>query len=155
MSPSSSPCRSSGNHSQRLFQKTIEGLEVKINGQAFEAALRHCLLRSDRQHKHRVIPSLWQLLLAATCSLEENVLPLLLYHSCYTDLVQELKRLSYTDLVQELKRLKVVMLCRYQTMTTDFFSLEMKFPWNRLEVVADQSSAHRFAQSCDHSLVSE
>ena len=31
------------------------------------------------EHKHRVFPSLWQSLLAATGSLEENVLPLLLY----------------------------------------------------------------------------
>ena len=28
------PCLSSGNHSRGLFQKTIEGLEGKINGQA-------------------------------------------------------------------------------------------------------------------------
>ena len=31
----------------------------------------------------------------------------------------------------------------------------MKFPWNLLEVVADPRCAHRFAQSCNHSLVSE
>ena len=37
----SSPCRSSGNHSQRLFQKTIQGFDFKINGQALGAAFQH------------------------------------------------------------------------------------------------------------------
>ena len=32
---------------QRLFQKVIEGLEGKINGQALGAALRLCLRGSD------------------------------------------------------------------------------------------------------------
>ena len=32
---------------QRLFQKVMEGLEGKINGQAFGAALRLCLRGSD------------------------------------------------------------------------------------------------------------
>ena len=31
-------CRSSDNHSRRLFEKTIEGFDCKINGQAFGAA---------------------------------------------------------------------------------------------------------------------
>ena len=39
LSPSLNPCLSSGNHSQRLFQKSIEGFECKINGQALGAAL--------------------------------------------------------------------------------------------------------------------
>ena len=34
---------------RRLFQKTIEGLEGKINGQALGAALRHGWRRSDGQ----------------------------------------------------------------------------------------------------------
>ena len=38
-SPSLSSCRSSGNHSQRLFEKRIKGFDTKING----AALRHSL----------------------------------------------------------------------------------------------------------------
>ena len=43
LSPSLSPCQSSGNHSWRLFQKTIEGFDCKINGQALWAALQHSL----------------------------------------------------------------------------------------------------------------
>ena len=45
-SPSSSPCMS-GNNFQRLFQKTIEGFDCKINDRALEAALRHSLGWSD------------------------------------------------------------------------------------------------------------
>ena len=76
LSQSSSPCLSSGNHSRRLFQKIIQGLEGKINGQV----LQHSLGWSDRQaFKHRAFPSLWQSLLAVTSLLEENVLPLLQY----------------------------------------------------------------------------
>ena len=36
-----------------------------------------------------------------------------------------------------------------------FFYVKWNFQWNWLEVVADKSSAHCFAQSCNHSLVSE
>ena len=61
------------------------------------------------EHKHRAFPSLRQSLRAATGSLEENVLPLLRY------------RLS-----SRVK--KVLMLCRYRAVTTDFFSLEMECP---------------------------
>ena len=67
---------------RRLFQKTIEGLEGKINGQALGAALRHGWRRSPGrtgEHKHRAFPSRQQSLRAATGLLEENMLPLLLY----------------------------------------------------------------------------
>ena len=40
---------SSGNLSEGLFQKVIEGLESKINGQALGAALLLCLHGSDEQ----------------------------------------------------------------------------------------------------------
>ena len=50
LSPSSSPCLSSGNHFQRqLFQNTIEGFDCKINGWALGAAPRHSLGCTDRQ----------------------------------------------------------------------------------------------------------
>ena len=50
LSPSSSRCRSSGKHSRRLFQKTIEGYCCKINGYALgAAALRHSLGGSDER----------------------------------------------------------------------------------------------------------
>ena len=49
----SSPCQASGNHSRRPFQKTIEGLEGKINGQALGATLWHwhCLRWSDKHFR--------------------------------------------------------------------------------------------------------
>ena len=40
-------CRSSGDHSRRLFEKTIEEFDCKINGQALGAALLHSLGGSD------------------------------------------------------------------------------------------------------------
>ena len=89
------------------------------------------------EHKHRAFPSRRQSLRAATGSLEENVLPLLRYW------------LSSTVK-------KVLKLCRYWRHI--FFIGKWKFKWNQPEVVADQSRAaraHRFAQSCYHSLVSE
>ena len=48
LSPSLSPCWSSGNHFKRLFQKIINGFDYKINGRALGAALRCSLGRSDR-----------------------------------------------------------------------------------------------------------
>ena len=43
LSPSSSPCWSSGNHPQRLFEKTIESFDCKINCSALGAALTSTL----------------------------------------------------------------------------------------------------------------
>ena len=56
--------------SLRLFQKIIEGLEFKINSQAFGAALWLACAKPESQQ---------QSLLAATGSVEENMLPLLRY----------------------------------------------------------------------------
>ena len=40
------------------------------------------------------------------------------------------------------------MLCKFWAATSPFlFHVKCKFQWNWLEVVADQNSAHRFAQS--------
>ena len=47
LSPSSSPCLSSGNHSRQLFQKTIEGFDCKINDPSLGTALWHSLSGSD------------------------------------------------------------------------------------------------------------
>ena len=89
------------------------------------------------KHEHRAFSSQRQSLLAATGSLEENVLPLLRYW------------LSSTVK-------KVLMLCRYRAATSHFFfHAKRNFRWNWREVVADQSSAHRFAQSLYQSLDSE
>ena len=40
---------------RRLFQKVIEGLEGKINGQALRAALRLCLRGSDGRAQTQVV----------------------------------------------------------------------------------------------------
>ena len=61
------------------------------------------------EHKHRAFPSRLQSLRATTSSLEENMLPLLRYW--------------LSSIVK-----KVLMLCRYRAVTTDFFSLEMECP---------------------------
>ena len=79
MSPSSSPCLSSGNHSQRLFKKIIEDFDYKINGRALGAVSCTALVDQNGKHKHRAFLSWWQLLQAATGSLEEKVLVLLRY----------------------------------------------------------------------------
>ena len=65
---------------QRLFQKTIEGLEGKINAQALGATLGHSLGGLDRQAQIQGVSQ--QAAVAAGsdlpgCSLEENMLPLL------------------------------------------------------------------------------
>ena len=96
----------------RLSQKVIEILEGKINGQARGAALRLCLHGSDWQHKHRVFPSRWQSLLAATGLLEENMLPLSVLHYWLSSRAN-----------------KVLMLCKFWAATSHFFfHLEWNFP---------------------------
>ena len=69
-------CRSSGNHSRRLFEKTIEGFDCKINGQALGSALRHSLGGSNGQAQTQGVS---ELAAVAASSLEENVLPLVQY----------------------------------------------------------------------------
>ena len=64
----------------RLFQKVIEDLEGKINGQALGALSGSACEGRTGEHKHRAFPSRRQLLRAATGSL--------CYHSCYTDSVR-------------------------------------------------------------------
>ena len=64
---------------RRLFQKVIEGLGGKINGQAMGPLSDSACAGRTGEHKHRAFPSLGQSLRAATGSLEENMLPLLRY----------------------------------------------------------------------------
>ena len=87
LSPSSSPCQSSVNHSRRLFQMTFLGFYCKINGRA-GAALQQKLgrvgLASTNTRRFRVSGSrCWQqpTRFRKTC-----------YHSCDTDSVQESKK---------------------------------------------------------------
>ena len=95
-----------------LFQKTIESFDCKINGQGLGAALRHSLpswAGGTGEQSHKVFLSQLQSLLAATGSLEENVLPLLWYWLC--------SRVK-----------KVLMLCKFRAATSHFyFECEMKF----------------------------
>ena len=60
-------------------------------------------------------------------------------------------------ILTQFKSQQGLMLCKFRTATSHFFSFscEMKLPRNWQEVVADQGCAHRYAQSFDHSLVSE
>ena len=76
-----SPCQSFGNHFIRLVQRTNEGFYCKINDQALGqlSGKAWAGLPVMGQHKHRVFQSLLQSLLAATLSLDENMLPLLQY----------------------------------------------------------------------------
>ena len=98
---------------QRLFQKVIKGLEGKINCQALGAALLLCSCSPPQcagqtgEDKHRAFSSLLQSLLAATCLLEENMLPRLRYWLS--------SRVN-----------KVLMLCFGQQQVTFFQSCEMK-----------------------------
>ena len=75
LSPSSNPCRSSGNRSRRLFQKSFEGFDCKIKCRALLGP-RSGTSWAGRtgEHKCRAFPSRRQSLQAATGSLEENVL---------------------------------------------------------------------------------
>ena len=80
-------------------------------------------------------PSRLQSLPAATRLVEENLLTILRYW-----------------LSSRVKN--VLMLCKFWAVTS-ILHVKLNFRWNWREVVADQSCAHCFAQSFDHTLVSE
>ena len=110
LSPSSSPCWSSGNHSRRLYQKTNEGFDWKINLEMAELlGALSCTAWAGLtgEHKQRTLPSLWWSLLAATGLLEGNTLQLLLYW------------LSSGNK-------QVLMLCKFGAVTTSHFM------WNEI-----------------------
>ena len=73
---------------RRLCQKTIEGLEGKINGQTLGAALRLCLRGSKgRAQTHGVS---WHFRVGGSrCGPPPARLKKTCYHSCDTDSVQE------------------------------------------------------------------
>ena len=77
LSPSSSPCLSSGSYYRRLFERTFEGFDCKINGQALGAAFQHILGGSDGRAHTQGVSESGQSLRDAAGSLEETVLPLL------------------------------------------------------------------------------
>ena len=79
LSPRSSPCKSSDNHSQRKFQTKIEGFSCKVSGWAPGAALKHSLGWSDRRAPTQDISETAAVAAGRTGLLEEKVLPLLLY----------------------------------------------------------------------------
>ena len=143
LSPSLSSCLLSGNHSWRLFQKTIEGFDCKINGQALWAALQHSLGGLDGRDQTQCVAKSSAVAadcVAATGSLEENVLAVLQYW-----------------LSSRFKRFLCFVDNRCQAATSHlFFHVKWKFRWNWRDVGdVVSSSAHCFAQSFDHSLVSE
>ena len=53
----SSPCQSSGNHSRRLFQKTIEDLTAKSMAELLGPRSGTAWAGWTGKHKHRVFPS--------------------------------------------------------------------------------------------------
>ena len=108
LSPSLTPCLSSGNHSQRLFQKTIERFDCKIKRRA-----------QMGKHKHRAFPTLLQSLRAATACLRKTC-----HYSCDTDSVQESTRFWC---FVNFGRLRV----------TFCFHAKWNFRWNWREVVAN------------------
>ena len=77
-----SPSYSFGNHSRRIFQKTIAGFDCKINGRALDAVLRHSFGRSDRQAQTQVISESAAVAAGSNQHAPENL-------SYYTDLVLE------------------------------------------------------------------
>ena len=97
-SPNLSSCLSAGIHSRRLFQKAIEGFELKINGWALGAVLwvKNQWLSSwvtalaDQMGKHKQVrgKSLWS---------QQAHFRKKSCHSCYTDSVQESKQLLYAN----------------------------------------------------------
>ena len=100
---------SSGNHSQSYSRRQSKVLTAKSMAKLLGQCSSTVWAGLTGKHKHREYPSLLQSLLATTGSLEEKVLPLLLYW------------LSSTVK-------KVLMLCRYQAATmSHLFSCEMKF----------------------------
>ena len=76
LSPSLSPCWSSGNHSQRLFQKKINGFDYKINGRALGAALRYSLGRSESVKQASTNTGCFQVSLAAVAACQTDTLAL-------------------------------------------------------------------------------
>ena len=119
----------------------MEGLTAKSMAELLGQRSLACtaLAGWTGKHKHRAFPSRQQSLLAA-------MLP---NYQCATTL-------AILAQFKSSRVNKVLMLCRYRAATRQFcFLCEMNFRWNWQEVVADQSHAHRFAQSFDHASVSE
>ena len=89
LSQSSHICLSFSNHSQRLFQKRMEGFDCKVTDQTLWATLWQRLGGLDRQEQMQSVEvpagQRWQRLACfrKTC-----------YHSCDTNLVQEKKKFS-------------------------------------------------------------
>ena len=137
LSSSLSPCLSSGNLSEGC-SSLPEGNRNRAKSTAKLLGPLSCSAWAGRtgEHKHRTFPSWRQSLMAATGSLEENMLPLLRYWLS--------SRVN-----------KVLILGKFRAATSHFFYVKWKFRWNWREVVVDQSSAHRFALPFYQSLVSE
>ena len=93
--------RSSGNHSRRLVEKTIEGFDYNINGQTLGAALRHGWRGSDGQAKTQGVSES-----AAVASGSDQL--------AWWKLATTLAILTQFDSE------KSFMLCRYRAVTTDF-----------------------------------
>ena len=89
---SKGPYWSSGIHSQRLFQKAIEGFDCKINGRAFGTAL--CSVCCALWHSFKLGRLETQSVseLAAVAAGSDRIAQGKCYHSCFTELVWGSKR---------------------------------------------------------------
>ena len=115
----------------RLFHKVIEGWEGKISSQALGAALLLCLHRLDWQAQT------WTQGIAKSAAVAAG--------SGWLALGKHATTLA---ILNQFKSQQGFMLCKFQGATSHFFfHVKWKFQWNRLEVVANQSSSHCFAQS--------
>ena len=115
LSPSSSPCLLSGNHSRRPEDNRRFWLQNQMSSSWGSAPAQLGLVRraSSAEHKHRAFPSLLQSLLAATGSLEQNMLPL--------------SRYWLSSRVN-----KVLVICEFLAATSDFFDESLLFMWDEI-----------------------
>ena len=146
LSPSSSPCLSSGNHSLKLFQETIEGLQNQWPSSwgSAQAQLGRVGRASTNTGRFRVCGS--------RCRQRTARLTKSRYQFCDADLVWESKRFKWY--VTSSSPWRAGLFFRRGVIGGEMkFSMELAAYWR--DFVIDLSSAHCFAQSCDHSLVSE
>ena len=122
--------------SPRLFQKVIEGLEGKINGQALGEALLLCLRRRTAVGQASTNTGSF-LVDWSRCWQQQARLRKACYHFCYT------------DSVLESTRFKCFVNFRQQQVTFSFH-VKWKFWWNWRDCAASQRSSHCFAQSFSH-----
>ena len=113
LSPSLSPCLSSGNLSEGSSRRLSKVYRAKSTAKQLGQLSGSACAGWTGESKHRVFPSQRQSLLAATASLEENMLPHLRYWL-------------------NSRANKVFMLCKYLAATSHFF-FHVKWNFNGIQ----------------------